>query len=101
MKNYNFDKSNSGRKTHKLLITLLDLEGIMLLINEISQTEKDTYIHNFYDKIHTYINIYIYMESENQNTGSNKQKTERDHIEIRWLPEGKGIKGMSEMDEGS
>ena len=46
----------------------------MLLINEISQTEKDTYIHNFYDKIHTYINTYIYMESENQNTGSNKQK---------------------------
>lgn len=79
MKNYNFDKSNSGRKTHKLLITLLDLEGIMLLINEISQTEKDTYIHNFYDKIHTYINTYIYMESENQNTGSNKQKTERSH----------------------
>ena len=61
MKNYNFDKSNSGRKTHKLLITLLDLEGIMLLINEISQTETDTYIHNFYDKIHTYIHKYIHI----------------------------------------
>lgn len=42
------------------------------------------------------------MESETQNTGSNKQNTETvTDTENRWLPEGKGIKGMSEMGGGS
>ena len=49
--------------------------------------------------MHT-IGFHLYKESENQNTGSNKQETVID-TENKWLPEGKGIKEMSEMGEGS
>lgn len=73
------------KKICKLLHNIVELKGIMLLINEISQTEKDTYYR-----------FHLYMESGNpkhriKQTKYRKEVTEQRH---RILPEGKGIQGM-------
>ena len=69
--------------------TWMDIEGIIL--NEVSQTEKDKYCM-----------FYLYAESEKQNQMNKHNKTETDsriQRTNRWLPEGRMV-GIREIAEG-